>query len=160
MFDKDLPDSVRGNQALTGMTAGQARFPIAPSHWEFAQHGQSGRWVSELLPWTGKIVDELTLIHTLQTDAINHEPAMLLMNTGNMVPGKPALGAWLSYGLGSMNENLPDVRRAELDDSCRTLTNQPISPKLWSSGFLSSEYAGVAFRSQGDPVLYLDDPPA
>ena len=91
-FDKDLPDSVRGNQSLTGMTAGQARFPIAPSHWQFAQQGKSGRYVSELLPWSGKLVDDITLIHTMQTDAINHEPAILLMNTGNMNPGKPSLG--------------------------------------------------------------------
>jgi len=103
LYDKDLPDSVRGTQALTGMTAGQARFPIAPSHWGFTRQGKSGRWVSDLLPWTGRLVDELALVQSLQTDAINHEPAILLMNTGNMVPGKPSMGAWLSYGLGSMN---------------------------------------------------------
>jgi hypothetical protein len=157
LFDKDLPDSVRGNQALTGMTSGQARFPIAPSHWNFARQGKSGRWVSELLPWTGKLVDEFAIVHSLTTDAINHEPAILLMNTGNMVPGKPSLGAWLSYGLGSMNENLPTfvVLNSQLIPGTDL---QPISPKLWSSGFLSNEYAGVAFRSQGAPVLYLDDP--
>lgn len=157
LYDKDLPDSIRGNQALTGMTAGQARFPVAPSHWSFSQEGQSGRWISELLPYTGKIVDDLAVIHSLQTDAINHEPAILLMNTGNMVPGKPSLGAWLSYGLGSMNENLPTF--VVLNSKLIPKSNQqPISPKLWSSGFLSNEYAGVAFRSEGAPVLYLDDP--
>ncbi len=156
-FDKDLPDSVRGNQALTGMTAGQARFPIAPSHWNFAQQGKSGRYVSELLPWSGKLVDDITLIHTMQTDAINHEPAILLMNTGNMNPGKPSLGSWLAYGLGSMNENLPTY--VVLNSTTMPGTDlQPISPKLWSSGFLSSEYAGVAFRTKGAPVLYLEDP--
>jgi len=157
LFDKDLPDSVRGNQALTGMTSGQARFPIAPSHWGFTRQGKSGRWVSDLLPWTGRLVDELALVHSLQTDAINHEPAILLMNTGNMVPGKPSMGAWLSYGLGSMNENLPTF--VVLNSLTLPGTDlQPISPKLWSSGFLSNEYAGIAFRSQGEPVLYLGDP--
>jgi len=157
LYDKDLPDSVRGTQTLTGMTAGQARFPIAPSHWGFTRQGKSGRWVSDLLPWTGRLVDELALVQSLQTDAINHEPAILLMNTGNMVPGKPSMGAWLSYGLGSMNENLPTF--VVLNSLTLPGTDlQPISPKLWSSGFLSNEYAGVAFRSQGEPVLYLGDP--
>jgi uncharacterized protein DUF1501 len=156
-FDTDLPDSVRGSQVLTGMTAGQSRFPIAPSYWKFAQYGVSGRWVSDLLPWTSRMIDELTLIHTVNTDAINHEPATLLMNTGSMVPGKPSLGAWLSFGLGNMNENLPAfvVLNSRLIPGA---DNQPIAPRLWGSGFLSSEYAGVAFRSQGDPVLYLNDP--
>src|SRR5215470_5622418 len=157
LYDKDLPESVRGNQALTGMTAGQARFPIAPSHWGFTRQGKSGTWVSDLLPWTGRLVDDLTLVHSMQTDAINHEPAILLMNTGNMVPGKPSMGAWLSYGLGSMNENLPTF--VVLNSQTIPGTDlQPISPKLWSSGFLSNEFAGVAFRSQGEPVLYLDNP--
>ena len=157
LFDKDLPDSVRGNQRLTGMTAGQARFPVAPSHWNFQQYGQSGRWVSDLLPYTGKIVDDLTVLYSLHTDAINHEPANLLINTGNMVPGKPCLGSWLAYGLGSMNENLPTF--VVLNSTLIKGTNQqPISPKLWSSGFLSNEYSGVEFRSDGQPVLYLQNP--
>ncbi|HLA73207.1 MAG TPA: DUF1501 domain-containing protein [Steroidobacteraceae bacterium] len=157
MYDQDLPDSVRGNQALTSMTAGQTRFPIAPPYWKFAQYGQSGRHVSDLLPWTAKVVDELALVHTLNTDAINHEPAQLLMNTGNMVPGKASLGAWLSYGLGRMNENLPAF--VVLNSKLLPHTNnQPISPKFWGSGFLSSEHAGVAFRSAGTPVLNLQDP--
>jgi hypothetical protein len=111
LYDKDLPDSVRGNQPLTGMTAGQARFPVAPSHWRFTQQGKSGRWVGDLLPYTGKTVDDLTLVYSLHTDAINHEPAILLMNTGNMIPGKPSLGSWLSYGLGSMN-SISTIRKA------------------------------------------------
>jgi hypothetical protein len=157
MYDMDLPESVRGNQVLTGMTAGQERFPIAPHYWDFARHGESGRWVSELLPWTAKVVDELALVHTLHTDAINHEPAILQMNTGSMVPGKAALGAWLSYGLGSMNENLPTF--VVLNSKLIPVTlNQPISPRLWDSGFLSSEHAGVLFRTDGEPVLYLQDP--
>ena len=158
LYNQDLPNEVRGNQILTGMTAGQASFPIAPTHWKFVQRGRCGRWMSELLPWTGKIADELTVIHTLNTDAINHEPAMLLMNTGNMVVGKPSVGAWLSYGLGSMNENLPTF--VVLTSRLIPLAgNQPIYPRLWGSGFLSSRYAGVALRTQGEPVLFLDDPP-
>ena len=157
LYDKDLPDSIRGNQPLTGMTAGQARFPVAPSHWKFTQQGKSGRWVGDLLPDTGRMVDDLTLVYSLHTDAINHEPAILLMNTGNMIPGKPSMGAWLSYGLGSMNENLPTF--VVLNSTLIPHSNQqPISPKLWSSGFLSNEYSGVAFRSEGSPVLYLGNP--
>jgi hypothetical protein len=157
LYDHDLPDSVRGGQVLTGMTAGQARFPIAPSHWKFSRHGRSGRWVSELLPWTSRIADEIAVVRSLHTDAINHEPAILLMNTGNMVPGKPAMGAWLSYGLGSMNDNLPTfvVLNSKFVEGANM---QPISPRLWGSGFMPSNHAGVMFRSQGDPVLYLTDP--
>ncbi len=156
LYDRDLPDSVRGSQVLTGMTAGQARFPIAPPAWGFTRHGQCGRWVSNLLPQTGKVVDELAVVRSIYTDAVNHEPAILLMNTGNMVPGKPSMGAWLSYGLGSMNDNLPAF--VVLNSKLTVGNKQPISPRLWGSGFLSSEYAGVPFRVQGDPVLYLNDP--
>ena len=106
-YDKDIPDSVRGAQQLTGMTSGQARFPIAPSHWAFKRYGETGTWVSELLPCTGRIVDDLAIIKSTNTEAINHEPAIMLMNTGNMNAGKPCLGSWLAYGLGSMNDNLP-----------------------------------------------------
>ncbi len=157
LFDQDIPESVRGEQALTGMTSGQARLPIAPSPWKFSQHGQSGRWVSELLPWTAKVSDELAVIQSMQTDAINHEPAELLMCTGDMNPGKPAIGSWLSYGLGSVNRNLPTfvVLNSKL---VKGVPSFPITPRLWGSGFLSSQYAGVAFRSEGSPVLYLDDP--
>ena len=156
-FDKDLPDSVRGSQQLTGMTTGQARFPIAPSHWAFKRYGKSGAWVSNLMPNMGRIVDDLTIIKSTNTEAINHEPAIMLMNTGNMNAGKPCLGSWLAYGLGSMNDNLPTfmVLQTKLNT---TENNQPVSSRLWSSGFLSSEYAGVGLRSSGDPVLYLTDP--
>jgi hypothetical protein len=157
LYDKDLPDSVRGAQALTGMTAGQARFPIAPSHWAFKQYGKSGTWVSDLLPNTARMVDDLTIIRSTNTDAINHEPAIMLLNTGNMNAGKPCLGAWLSYGLGSMNENLPTFM-VLLSKVNPKENNQPVSSRLWSSGFLSSQYAGVGLRSAGDPVLYLSDP--
>jgi Protein of unknown function (DUF1501) len=157
LYDKDIPDSVRGAQQLTGMTAGQARFPIAPSHWAFKQYGKTGTWVSDLLPYTARMVDDLTIIKSTNTEAINHEPAIMLLNTGNMNAGKPCLGAWLSYGLGSMNDNLPTFM-VLLSKVNPKENNQPVSSRLWSSGFLSSEYAGVAMRSSGDPVLFLSDP--
>jgi hypothetical protein len=157
-FNEDMPDSVRGNQQLTGMTAGQAHFPVAPSHWPFRQHGKTGTWVSDLLPYSARMVDDLTLIKTTNTDAINHEPAIMLMNTGNMNAGKPCLGAWLAYGLGSMNDNLPTFIVLQTRTNPKE-NNQPVSSRLWGSGFLSSEYAGVGLRSGADPVLYLADPP-
>src|SRR5437660_530335 len=107
LFDKDLPDSVRNGQRLTTMTGRQARFPIAPSKYKFAQHGKSGAWVSELLPWTAKMVDDLAVVKTLWTEAINHDPAVTYICTGSQLPGRPSLGAWLGYGLGTMNRNLP-----------------------------------------------------
>jgi Protein of unknown function (DUF1501) len=157
LYNTDLPDSVRGNQQVTGMTAGQARFPIAPSHWAFQRYGQTGTWVSDLLPYTARMVDDLTIIKTTNTDAINHEPAIMLINTGNMNAGKPCMGSWLSYGLGSMNDNLPTfiVLQTRVNEK---ENNQPVSSRLWSSGFLSSQYAGVGLRSGGDPVLFLTDP--
>lgn len=157
LYDKDIPESVRGTQQLTGMTAGQARFPIAPSHWSFKQYGKSGAWISDLLPNTARMVDDLTIIRSTNTDAINHEPAIMLLNTGNMNAGKPCLGSWLSYGLGSMNDNLPTFM-VLLSKTNPKQNNQPVSSRLWSSGFLSSEYAGVAMRSGGDAVLFLNDP--
>ena len=156
-FNEDMPDSVRGNQQLTGMTAGQAHFPVAPSHWPFRQHGKTGTWVSDLLPYSARMVDDLTIIKTTNTDAINHEPAIMLMNTGNMNAGKPCLGAWLAYGLGSMNDNLPTFIVLQTRTNPKE-NNQPVSSRLWGSGFLSSEYAGVGLRSGADPVLYLADP--
>lgn len=157
LYDTDIPESVRGAQKLTGMTANQARFPVAPSHWGFKQYGRSGTWVSDLLPYTSQMVDDLTIIKSTNTDAINHEPAIMLMNTGNMNAGKPCLGSWVSYGLGSMNHNLPTFM-VLLSKVNPKQDNQPVSSRLWSSGFLSSEYAGVGLRSSGDPVLYLSDP--
>ncbi|GIW87758.1 MAG: sulfatase [Isosphaeraceae bacterium] len=157
-FDKDLPDSVRMGQRLTTMTSGQARFPIAPSKYKFAQHGQCGMWVTELLPYTARMVDDLCFIRSMHTEAINHEPAITAMQTGNMVPGRPCLGSWTSYGLGSENDNLPTfvvlVAKASNNEQ-----NQAISARLWSSGFLPGEHAGVSFRTSGDPILFIQNPP-
>ena len=155
-FNKDMPESVRGTAMPTGMTAGQSRFPVAPSQWKFKQYGDCGRWISDLLPHTGKMADDIAVINSMHTDAINHEPAILMMNTGNMIPGKPSFGAWLSYGLGSVNENLPSF--IVLNSVFTVGNGQPINSRLWGSGFLSSRHAGVMLRAAKDPVLYLSDP--
>ena len=157
-FDKDLPDSVRMGQRLTTMTSGQKRFPIAPSKYAFKRYGKSGMWVSDLLPHTAKMVDDMCFIRSMHTDAINHEPAITLMQTGNMVTGRPCLGAWASYGLGSLNENLPTFVVLVAKPS-NTEQVQAISARLWSSGYLSGEHAGVSFRTGGDPILYINNPP-
>src|SRR5438093_2411475 len=157
-YDKDLPDSVRMGQRLTTMTSGQARFPIAPSKFKFAQHGKCGMWVSELLPWTAKMVDDMCFIRSMHTEAINHEPAITYIQTGNQVTGRPCLGAWVSYGLGSLNQNLPTFVVLVARPS-NTEQVQAIAARLWSSGFLSGEHAGCAFRSGGDPILYINNPP-
>jgi hypothetical protein len=156
-FDKDLPDTVRMGQRLTTMTSGQARFPIAPSKYKFAQHGKCGMWVSELLPNTAKMVDDMCFIRSMHTEAINHEPAITYMQTGNQVTGRPCLGAWVSYGLGSLNENLPTFV-VLVARPTNTEQIQAISARLWSSGYLASEHAGVSFRSAGDPILYINNP--
>jgi hypothetical protein len=159
MYDKDLPDSVRRGQRLTGMTSGQARFPVAPSKFKFSQAGQCGLWMNtELLPWTAKCVDDMAFIRSMHTDAINHEPAITEMQTGGMIGGRPCIGSWLSYGLGSMNANLPTfvVLIAKPTNSEQV---QAISGKLWSSGFLPGEHAGVSLRSSGDPILYINNSP-
>jgi Protein of unknown function (DUF1501) len=156
-YDKDLPESVRQGQRLTTMTSGQARFPIAPSKYKFQQHGRSGMWVSELLPYTARMVDDMAFIRSMHTEAINHEPAITLMQTGNMVTGRPCLGAWTSYGLGSLNENLPTFV-VLVAKSTNTEQVQAISGRLWSSGYLSGEHVGVSFRSSGDPILYINNP--
>jgi hypothetical protein len=158
MFDKDLPASIRNGQRLTTMTSGQTRFPIAPSRYKFAQYGKSGMWVSELLPQTAKTVDDLCFVRSMHTDAINHEPAITFMQTGNQVTGKPCLGAWSSYGLGSLNQNLPTFV-VLVAHPTNTEQMQAISARLWSSGFLPGEHAGVALRSVGDPILYINNPP-
>ena len=155
-YNKDLPESIRGTAMPTGMTAGQTRFPVAPSKWKFKQHGACGRWVSDVLPHTAKLADDIAVIRSMHTDAINHEPAILMMNTGNMIPGKPALGAWLAYGLGSANDNLPTF--VVLNSNFTVGNGQPINSRLWGSGFLSSRYAGVMLRAAADPVFYLKDP--
>jgi hypothetical protein len=157
-YDKDLPESVRNGQRLTTMTSGQSRFPIAPSKFKFAQHGKSGMWVSELLPHTAKMVDDLCFMRSMNTEAINHEPAITYMQTGNQVTGRPCLGAWAAYGLGSLNKNLPTFVVLVARPS-NTEQIQAISARLWSAGYLSGEHAGVSFRSAGDPILFINNPP-
>ena len=157
LFDKDLPDSIRQGQRLTTMTSGQSRFPIAPSKYKFARHGKSGMWVSELLPWTAKIVDEISMIKTVWTEAINHDPAVTYICTGHQLPGRASLGSWLSYGLGTMNQTLPTFVVMTASWTGRKEA-QAIYNRLWGSGFLPSKYQGVALRSIGDPVLYLSNP--
>jgi hypothetical protein len=157
-FDKDLPGSVRMGQRLTTMTSGQARFPIAPSKYRFKQHGKCGTWVSELLPWTAKVVDDLAVIKTVHTEAINHDPAVTYICTGSQLPGRPSLGAWLSYGLGTLNRDLPTFVVMTPSWTGRKEA-QAIYNRLWGTGFLPSKHQGVALRSQGDPVLFLSNPP-
>jgi hypothetical protein len=156
-YDKDLPDSVRNGQRITTMTSGQKRFPIAPSIFKFKQHGKHGAWVSELLPHTAGIVDDLAVIKTINTEAINHDPAITYIQTGSQVPGRPSTGAWLSYGLGSTNENLPAfmVLHSTVNGG---FGGQALYARLWGSGFLSTRHQGVSLRSIGDPVLYLSNP--
>ena len=154
MFGKDLPDSVRQGQRLTGMSAEQTTFPIAPSIMDFKQYGESRAWVSELMPYTAEIVDDLCFIKSMQTDAINHDPAITFLQTGNQLPGRPSIGAWLSYGLGSDNENLPTF----ITLITKNMGGQPLYSRLWGNGFLPTEHQGVQFRSGKDPVLYLSDP--
>ncbi|HYE30250.1 MAG TPA: DUF1501 domain-containing protein [Methylomirabilota bacterium] len=156
-YDKDLPDSVRMGQRLTTMTSGQTRFPIAPSKYKFEQHGKSGMWVSELLPYTAKMVDDMCFIRSMHTEAINHEPAITYMQTGNQITGRACLGAWVSYGLGSLNQNLPTFV-VLVAKPTNTEQLQAISARLWSSGYLPGEHAGVSFRSGGDPILFLKNP--
>jgi hypothetical protein len=157
-FDKDLPDSVRLGQRITTMTSGQKRLPIAPTKYQFAQHGQSGMWLSELLPWTAKMVDDLCFVRSMNTDAINHEPAITFMQTGNQINGRPCFGSWISYGLGSMNENLPAFV-VLIAKSTNTEQLQAIGNRLWSAGYLPGEHAGVQLRTAGDPILFLNNPP-
>ncbi|MEI6232048.1 MAG: DUF1501 domain-containing protein [Planctomycetota bacterium] len=156
-YDKDLPDSIRQGQRLTTMTSGQARFPIAPSKYKFAQHGKSGMWLSEMLPNLAKSADDICLMRTLNTEAINHEPAITYMQTGNQVTGRPCIGSWVSYGLGSLNQNLPAFVVLVATPSNRE-QEQAISARLWSSGYLPGTHAGVSFRSKGDPILYINNP--
>jgi hypothetical protein len=154
----ELPDSVRMGQRLTGMTATQASFPVAPSRFRFTRHGRSGTWLSELLPYTAQVVDELCLIRSMYTEAINHDPAITFFQTGAQLAGRPSIGAWLSYGLGSENQDLPAFVVMVSQGSGNT-NDQPLYDRLWGSGFLPSKYQGIKFRSVGDPVLYLSNPP-
>ena len=155
---KDLPDSIRKGQRLTGMTATQSSFPVARSIFKFAQHGKSGAWVSELMPHTAQVVDELCFIKSMHTEAINHDPAITFFQTGAQLAGRPSIGSWLSYGLGSENEDLPAFV-AMVSQGSGNPADQPLYDRLWGSGFLPSRYQGVKFRSVGDPVLYLSNPP-
>jgi hypothetical protein len=157
-FDKDLPDSVRMGQRITTMTSGQARFPVAPSIFKFAQHGKGGAWLSELLPHTASIVDDITIVKSVHTEAINHDPAITFIQTGSEIPGRPSLGSWLSYGIGSPNQDLPAfvVLHSRLASGSQP---QALFSRLWGSGFLPTRHQGVALRSSGDPVLYLSNPP-
>jgi len=156
-FDKDLPDSIRLGQRITTMTSGQARLPVAPSMFKFAQHGNAGTWISELLPHTASVADELAVVKTVHTNAINHDPACTFVMTGSEIPGKASLGSWLSYGLGSLNEDLPSF--VVLTPSWSSKANaQALFTRMWSSGFLPSKHTGVALRGQGDPVLFLENP--
>ena len=158
-YDKDLPESVRNGQRLTTMTAGQTRFPIAPSKFRFSQVGSNGLWMNtEMLPWTSKVADDLCLIRSMHTEAINHEPAICAMQTGNQVSGRPCIGSWVSYGLGSLNENLPAFVVLVAEPTNKEQI-QAISARLWSSGYLPGEHSGVSFRSAGDPILFINNPP-
>jgi Protein of unknown function (DUF1501) len=157
-YDKDLPESIRNGQRLTTMTSGQKRFPIAPSMFKFTRQGKAGMWMTELLPYTAKVADDLCFIRTMHTEAINHEPAITNIQTGNQVTGRPCLGAWASYGLGSLNQNLPTFV-VMVAQPTNTEQVQAISARLWQSGYLSGEHAAVSFRASGDPILYINNPP-
>jgi hypothetical protein len=157
LFDKDLPDSIRQGQRITTMTSGQKRFPIAPSMFKFQQQGQSGAWISELLPETAKIVDDLSIIRSVHTNAINHDPAITYIQTGREQPGWPSLGSWLAYGLGATNKNLPNYIVMTPTWTGRK-SAQALFSRLWGSGFLPSRLQGVALRAKGDPVLFISNP--
>ncbi|MEM6632950.1 MAG: DUF1501 domain-containing protein [Bacteroidota bacterium] len=155
---EDLPDSVRKGQRLTGMTANQKAFPLKSAFREFKQHGKSGAWVSDLLPYTSQIVDELCFVKSLHTEAINHDPAMTFFQTGSQLSGRPSMGSWLSYGLGSSNRNLPAYCVLLSKGTGRVAAAQPLSARLWGTGFLPSEHQGIQFRSGKDPILFLTNP--
>ncbi|MCC6426382.1 MAG: DUF1501 domain-containing protein [Phycisphaerales bacterium] len=155
---QDLPASVRMGQRITGMTSGQARLQLMGSPFKFAQHGSNGVWLSELLPYTAKIIDQVSLIRSVHTEAINHDPAITFITTGSQQPGRPSLGAWLSYGLGSENSDLPAFC-VFISIGTGNPNDQPLFDRLWASGFLPSSHQGVKFRGSGDRVLYLSDPP-
>ncbi|HKA01411.1 MAG TPA: DUF1501 domain-containing protein, partial [Candidatus Solibacter sp.] len=156
MRGADLPDSVRNGQRLTGMTAYQAKFPTAPTIFNFSQYGASGMWLSEILPYTGKVADEISVIRSLQTEAINHDPAVTFFQTGFQLAGRPSIGAWISYGLGSEDQDLPAFVVMVSQGSGNS---QALADRQWGSGFLPSRYQGVKFRAGTDPVLYLSNPP-
>ncbi|AWW29533.1 sulfatase [Echinicola strongylocentroti] len=154
MFGKELPASVRGEQRLTGMSAQQSSLPIAPSAYKFDQYGESRAWVSELMPHTAEVVDDLCFIKSMQTEQINHDPAITFFQTGHQLPGRPSIGSWVSYGLGSSNENLPTF----IVLNSKNAGGQPIYSRLWGNGFLPTQHQGVQFRSGKEPVLFLNNP--
>ncbi len=153
---EDVPKSVYPDERKTTMSSAQASFPVAPSHFRFHQHGQAGTWVSEVLPHTAKLVDDLCVIRSMHTDAINHDPAITFLQTGSSMPGRPSIGAWLGYGLGSYNGNLPAFVAMSSKGSAKT--GQPLYDRLWGSGFLPSQHQGVKFRNVGEPVLDISNP--
>lgn len=153
----ELPDSIRMGQRITGMTSGQASFPVAASVFKFEKKGQTGSWMSDLVPWQGKIADDMTLIRSVHTDAINHDPAITFIQSGSQQPGRPSLGSWVSYGLGSENQNMPAFV-VLLSQQHSLNVDQPLFSRLWGSGFLPSNHQGVRFRGGSEPVLYLEDP--
>jgi hypothetical protein len=155
---ENLPDSIRQGQRLTTMTSGQANFPVAPSMFQFAQHGDSGMWFSEILPHMAGLANDWCQIRTLHTEAINHDPAITFAQTGAQLAGRPSIGAWVAYGLGSVNQDLPAYVVLTSFGSGRP-DDQPLYDRLWGAGFLPSRHQGVKFRNKGDAVLYLSDPP-
>ncbi|MFT4734429.1 MAG: hypothetical protein ACI9DJ_000685 [Algoriphagus sp.] len=154
MMGQELPESVRGGQRLTGMSASQSSLPIAPSFTGFKQYGENQTWVSDLLPHTAKVIDDICLIKSVYTDHINHDPAITFFQTGHQLPGRPSIGSWLSYGLGSDNENLPSF----IVLVSKNAGGQPLYSRLWGNGFLPTENQGVQFRAGKDPVLFLNNP--
>ncbi|HUS07362.1 MAG TPA: DUF1501 domain-containing protein [Bryobacteraceae bacterium] len=154
----ELPGSIRMGQRITGMTSGQSSLPVASSIFDFKQHGKSGAWFSELLPYMAKSADDFAIIKTVNTDAINHDPAITFIQSGSQQPGRPSMGSWVSYGLGSENQNLPAFV-VLISQASGLNIDQPLFSRLWGNGFLPSNHQGVKFRSSGDPVLYLSDPP-
>src|SRR5437762_3274160 len=151
---KELPESVRGGQRITGMTSKQKQLLVVGSPFEFQKHGQCGAEVSELLPNIAKVVDDIAIIRSLNTDPINHDPAVTFFGTGNQQPGRPTMGAWLSYGLGSANQDLPAFVVLLSGGG-----GQPLQSRYWGNGFLPGNHQGVQFRGSGDPVLYVNNPP-
>jgi hypothetical protein len=155
-FGQDVPKSIYPDHRKTTMSSAQASFPVAPSIFKFSRHGQAGSWISEILPHTAKLADELCIVRSMHTDAINHDPAITFQQTGSQIPGRPSIGSWLGYGLGSENENLPTFVAMSSRGSGKA--GQPLYDRLWGSGFLPSKYQGVKFRNQGDAVLDISDP--
>ena len=156
-FGEEVPTSVYPNERKTKMSSAQSSFATAPSIFNFAQHGESGAWMSELLPHTAKLADELCIMRSLHTEAINHDPAITFLQTGSQIAGRPSMGAWMHYGLGSNNSDLPAF--VAMSSRGKAKTGQPLYDRLWGAGFLPAKYQGIKFRNQGDPVLDIYDPP-